>query len=157
MNARIDYRQVAPTALKALQQVEIYIAGCGLPKPLIELVKLRASLLNGCAFCIDMHWKDARAAGETEQRLYGLSAWSESPYYEASERAALAWTDALTNITAGHAPDVVYNELRTQFDEKQIVDLSVVIGMINLWNRLALGVRTPAGHYRPRVTATATT
>jgi len=150
MNVRIDYNKVSPAAVQALLQVEAYIAKSGLPRPLVELIKLRASFLNGCAYCIDMHWKDARAAEVSEQRLYGLAAWRESPYYEPHERAALAWTDALTLITDGHAPDSVYHELKSHFDEQQIIDLSVAIGMINLWNRLAIGMRAPAGTYRAR-------
>jgi len=150
METRIEYAKVAPAAVQALIHVETYLAKSGLPKSLTELVKLRASQINGCAFCIDMHWKDARAHGETEQRLYGLSAWREAPYYEPNERAALAWTEALTLITEGHAPDSVYEEVRRHFDDKQTVDLSIAIGMINLWNRLALAVRVPAGSYQPR-------
>jgi AhpD family alkylhydroperoxidase len=150
METRIEYAKVAPAAIQALQQVETYVARAGLPKALLELIKLRASQINGCAFCIDMHWKDARAHGESEQRLYGLSAWREAPYYEPSERAALAWTEALTLVTDGHVPDAAYAEVRAHWDDKQIVDLSVAIGMINLWNRLAIAVRSPAGTYQPR-------
>jgi AhpD family alkylhydroperoxidase len=150
METRIEYAKVSPAAVQALYHVETYLAKSGLPKSMVHLIKLRASQINGCAFCIDMHWKDARADGETEQRLYGLDAWRESPYYEPQERAALAWTESLTRITEGHAPDSVYAELRAHFDEKQSVDLSVAIGMINLWNRLALAMRVPVGVYQPR-------
>jgi AhpD family alkylhydroperoxidase len=117
--------------------------------PLRHLVKLRASQLNGCAYCIDMHWKDARAGGETEQRLYGLDAWEESNYYTDRERAALKWTEALTFIANGHASDEVYEAVRAHFSEQELADLSWVIAAINAWNRMAISFRAPAGSYQP--------
>ena len=131
----------APAAYEALRGVEAYIHGCGLEASLIHLVKMRASQINGCAYCLDMHSKDARRLGETEQRLYLLNAWHESPLYTERERAALAWTDALTLIADTHAPDEVFAEVRAQFNDKELMDLTALIGMINLWNRLSIGFR----------------
>ena len=138
---RVNAYNAAPAAMRALQQAESYIQQCGLEKSLIELVKMRASQINGCAYCLDKHSKDARRAGETEQRLYLLSAWHESPLYSERERAALEWTDALTQIAETHAPDGAYDAVRRQFGDKELVDLSTLIGLINLWNRLAIGFR----------------
>jgi AhpD family alkylhydroperoxidase len=138
---RMNYRDVAPDAIKAVTGVETYIQQCGLEKSLIELVKMRASQINGCAYCLDMHSKDARRHGETEQRLYVLSAWDESPLYSPRERAALAWTEALTRIADTHAPDDVYAEARRHFSELELVNLTTLIGLINLWNRIAIGFR----------------
>ena len=132
---------VAPDGYASLRQVEAYIRRSGLPASLVELVKMRASQINGCAFCLDMHSKDARKHGETEQRLYLLSGWRESPLYTAAERTALAWTEALTLVADTHAPDADYRALREHFSDKEIVDLTYLIGMINLWNRLAIGMR----------------
>lgn len=138
---RVNAYNAAPAAMRALQRAESYIQQCGLEKSLIELVKMRASQINGCAYCLDKHSKDARRAGETEQRLYLLSAWHESPLYSERERAALEWTDALTKIGETHAPDPAYDAVRRQFGDKELVDLSTLIGLINLWNRLAIGFR----------------
>jgi len=138
---RVNAYNAAPAAMRALQQAESYIQQCGLEKSLIELVKMRASQINGCAYCLDKHSKDARRAGETEQRLYLLSAWHESPLYSERERAALEWTDALTQIAETHAPDAAYDAVGRQFGDKELVDLSTLIGLINLWNRLAIGFR----------------
>jgi AhpD family alkylhydroperoxidase len=113
------------------------------------MIKLRASQINGCAYCIDMHWKDARAVGESEQRLYGLDAWREAPYYTDRERAALEWTEALTDVTDGHAPDAVYDAVRGHFSDKELVDLTWAIAAINAWNRVAIAFRSEAGSYRP--------
>ena len=124
-----------------LHCVEAYILRCGLPRGLIELVKMRASQINGCAYCLDVHSKDARKHGESEQRLYLLSAWRESPLYSRAERAALAWTEALTSVAETRAPDADYDELKMHFSDKQITDISILVGMINLWNRLAIGMR----------------
>ena len=121
----------------------------GLEQSLIDLVKLRASQVNGCAYCIDMHWKDLRALGESEQRLYGLDAWEESPYYSDRERAALAWTEAVTNIRDGHVRDEVYEDVRKHFSEKELADLTLAVAAINAWNRLAISARTEAGKYQP--------
>jgi len=132
---------VAPEAYQALAGVERYIRGCGLEHALVELVKLRASQINGCAFCLDMHTKDARQHGETEQRLYVLSGWRESRLYSPRERAALAWTESVTNIARSQAPDSDYQALRAHFTDKEIVDLTVLVGLINVWNRIAIGMR----------------
>src|SRR5215469_16011439 len=122
MQPRIEYRKFAPEAMKAMLALESYLAHCSLDHKFLHLLKLRASQINGCAFCIDMHWKDARAAGETEQRLYGLDAWRESPYYTDRERAALAWTEAVTLIASTQAPDEQFTELLKHFSEQEIVD-----------------------------------
>jgi|SRR5271156_3756607 AhpD family alkylhydroperoxidase len=148
MESRLDPRKVAPDAYKAMLGLETYLAGCGLDKKLLDLLKLRASQINGCAYCIDMHWKDLRAAGETEQRLYGLDAWRESPYYSDRERAALAWTESVTLIGKGHVPDNVYETVRRQFDEKEIADLTFAAATINAWNRLAIAMRSTPGRYQ---------
>jgi AhpD family alkylhydroperoxidase len=135
--------------------LEQYIAACGLEHSLIHLLKMRASQINGCAYCIDMHSKDARALGETEQRLYELDAWRETPFYTDKERAALAWTEAITLVSETHVPDSVYEEVRKYFNEKEIVDLTFVVTTINAWNRLAIAMRAVPGHYRPTPPAAA--
>ncbi len=150
MKPRIEYRKVAPGALEAMSGLERYLAGCGLEPSLLELVKLRASQINGCAYCIDMHTKDARARGVSEQRLYALSAWRETPFYSARERAALDWTEAVTLVTDGHVPDGVYERVRQQFAERELVDLTLAVVAINGWNRLAISFRTVPGTYQPR-------
>jgi len=149
MASRIAYLKVAPGAYKAMLGLEEYLHGCGLEAPLLDLIKLRASQVNGCAYCIDMHWKDLRAAGETEQRLYGLDAWEESPYYSDRERAALVWTEAVTNIRDGHVRDEVYENVRNHFSEKELANLTLAVAAINAWNRLAIAARTEAGNYEP--------
>ena len=149
MQERINVARVAPGAYNAMLGLEQYLHQSGLDEKLLILMKLRASQINGCAYCIDMHWKDLRALGETEQRLYGLDAWRESTYYTDRERAALNWTEAVTLITQGHAPDEVYEDVRRQFSEKEVADLTLAIATINAWNRLATSIRAPAGHYRP--------
>ncbi len=149
MKPRMEYWKVSPGAFKAMSSLEAYFRESGLDKPLLHMIKLRASQINGCAYCIDMHWKDARAAGETEQRLYGLDAWRESPYYNDRERAALQWTEALTNITDGHAPDAVYDAVRAHFSDRELVDLTWAIAAINAWNRVAISMRSEAGAYTP--------
>jgi AhpD family alkylhydroperoxidase len=138
---RLNAYEVAPAAINAMRNVEAYLAQSGLGPRLIELVKMRASQINGCAYCLAMHSKALRHDGESEQRIYLLDAWHESPLYTPRERAALAWTDALTLISQTHAPDDVYAEVRQQFDDKELVDLTTLIGMINAWNRLAIGLR----------------
>ena len=150
MKPRIEYHKVAPGITAAMSGLERYLAECGLEPSLLELVKLRASQINGCAYCIDMHTKDARARGETEQRLYALNAWRETPFYTDRERAALAWTEALTLIANSHAPDDVYELARQRFSEKELADLTLAIIAINGWNRLAIGFRTVPGTYQPR-------
>jgi len=149
MEPRIDFLKVGRGAFEALLGVEKYLHGCGLETTLLDLIKLRASQINGCAYCIDMHWKDLRAAGETEQRLYGLDAWEESPYYSDRERAALAWTEAVTNIREGHVPDSVYEHVQRFFTEKELADLTLAVTAINSWNRLNIAVRTIPGSYQP--------
>ena len=148
--SRIDYRSVSPEAIKGMYELENFVRTCGLDGTLIHLVKVRASQINGCAYCIDMHTKDARADGESEQRLYALNAWRETPFFTEAERAGLAWAEALTNIQQGHAPDDVYEELTRHFSEKDIVSLSLAITTINAWNRIAIGFRAPAGTYQPQ-------
>ena len=146
---RLVPRETAPEAYEAMSALERYLHRCGLERSLIELVKLRASQINGCAYCIDMHTKDARAGGETEQRLYLLEAWRESPFYSARERAALAWTEAVTRVAETHVPDEVYEEAGRHFSQKELVDLNWVIVAINAWNRLAIAFRLPPGTYQP--------
>ncbi len=148
MEQRFNYFKAAPDAYKAMSGLEAYLHGCGLEEGLLHLIKLRASQINGCAFCLDMHSKDLRAIGETEQRLYTLDAWRECPWFTDRERAALAWTEALTLITQGHVPDAVYEEARKQFNEKELSDLSIAITTINAWNRLSIASRTPPGTYK---------
>ncbi|MGC1482418.1 MAG: carboxymuconolactone decarboxylase family protein [Candidatus Acidiferrum sp.] len=155
MEPRIDARKHAQEAQKAMYALEQYIAGCGLEHGLIHLLKMRASQINGCAYCLDMHSKDARALGETEQRLYELDAWRETPFYTDRERAALAWTEAITLVSQTHVPDSVYEEVRKHFGEKEIVDLTLVVTTINAWNRLAIALRAVPGHYRPATSSAA--
>ncbi len=149
MESRFNPYQLSPGGYKALLSLETYLASCGIEKNLLHLIKLRASQINGCAYCIDMHWKDLRAAGETEQRLYGLDAWEESPYYTARERAALQWTEAVTRVSEDHVPDNVYESVRSQFNEKELSDLTIAVAMINAWNRIAISARSVAGSYHP--------
>lgn len=153
MEQRLEYWKFAPQGAAAFRHFQSYVDQCGLERPLMELVKLRASQINGCAYCLDMHSKDARAAGESEQRLYVLSAWREAPFYSDRERAALAWTEAVTRIANGPIDDDLYEEVRRHFSEKEIVDLTFAVIAINGWNRLAIPFRTPAGSYQPRQTA----
>jgi AhpD family alkylhydroperoxidase len=153
MKPRMEYWKAAPGGYRAMMALEAYLHDTGLDHGLLHMVKLRASQINGCAYCIDMHWKDARAAGEGEQRLYGLDAWREAPYYSDRERAALAWTEALTNITEGHVPDSVYDGVRDQFTDRELADLAWVVAAINAWNRVAIAFRSEAGSYRPRTHA----
>lgn len=150
MTRRLDYMHASPEGFKAMRNLQQHVDGSGLEHTLLELVKMRASQINGCAYCLDMHSKDARAAGETEQRLYLLDAWREAPFYSERERAALAWTEALTKISAGPVEDELYEQVRKQFNEKELVDLSFAIIAINGWNRLAIPFRAEPGHYQPR-------
>lgn len=149
MKERLNYAKVSPNALKAMLELEKYVASSGLEVTLYELVKTRASQINGCAYCLDMHTKDARKAGETEQRLYALSAWRETPFFTERERAALEWTEALTLISENDVPDSIYDFVYKFFDEKEMVALSMAIVAINGWNRLAIGFRTVPGSYNP--------
>ena len=148
MTPRFNYGKVAPGAYQAMGALEEYLNGCGIEHPLIHLIKLRASQINGCAYCLDMHWKDLAALGEQPQRLYSLDAWRECPYYTDRERAALAWTEAVTLITSGHVADAVYDEVQPHFSDKELADLTLAVSTINAWNRLAIASRTPPGTYR---------
>ncbi len=153
MQTRSDYGKAAPGSVQAMYKLEKYVQESGLEHALLELIKTRVSQINGCAFCIDMHTKDARAAGETEQRLYGLSAWREAPYYSERERAALAWAEVVTNISQTHASDEEYEAARARFGEEELVKLTMAVIAINGWNRLAIAFRTEAGKYQPRAKA----
>jgi AhpD family alkylhydroperoxidase len=146
----MEYQKVAPSVSQAMSQLQRYVSESGLEPILLELVKTRASQINGCAFCLDMHTKDARARGETEQRLYALSAWRETPFYTDRERAALAWTEAVTLVSETHVPDDVYELAREQFSEQELANLTLAIIAINGWNRLAISFRTVPGTYQPR-------
>ena len=148
MKPRIEYHEASSGAYEAMAGLEKFVRNCGLEHRLLELVKTRASQINGCAYCIDMHTKDARAEGETEQRLYGLSAWRETPFYTDRERAALEWTEALTLISESDIPDTLYEAVRQQFSETELVNLSMAIITINGWNRLAIPFRSVPGSYQ---------
>ncbi|HEU4733097.1 MAG TPA: carboxymuconolactone decarboxylase family protein [Kofleriaceae bacterium] len=150
MTSRYNLTKQAPDGYKAMLGLETYLHACGLEESLIGLVKLRASQINGCGYCIDMHWKDLRALGEAEQRLYALDAWREFSIYTDRERAALAWTEAVTRLTEGHVPDEVFEQVRPHFEAKALADLTLVITTINAWNRLMVAGRVAAGHYQPK-------
>ena len=150
MELRISYSTVAPEGIQALSGLEAYVRASGLEAGLLHLIKTRASQLNGCAYCIDMHTKDARAGGETEQRLYALSAWRETPFYTDRERAALAWAEAVTLVSQDPLPDDLYAEARAHFSEKALVDLTLAIIAINGWNRLSVSFHTVPGTYHPK-------
>jgi AhpD family alkylhydroperoxidase len=150
---RIDFAKSAPGVYDAMDALDQYLAGCGLEESLLHLVRLRASQLNGCAYCIDMHWKDLRTLGETEQRLYGLDAWPESPYYTERERAALEWTEAVTAIAEGHAAEATYDAVKPHFTERELADLTMALATINAWNRLSIAARLTPGNYRPAAAA----
>jgi AhpD family alkylhydroperoxidase len=149
MKARIDLMHVSPGIIHAMLGLERQVQKAGLDSKLLDLVRMRASQINGCAYCLDMHSKDARANGETEQRLYGLEAWRETPYYSSRERAALEWTEALTLVSETRVPDEVYERVREQFPEDELVHLSLAIVAINGWNRLNVAARTVPGDYVP--------
>ena len=155
MESRINYARTAPEALRALMALENYVRESGLEEPLIHLVKLRASQLNGCAYCVDMHTKDARAGGETEQRLYATVVWRETPFFTERERAALAWTEAVTELGREGVSDELFEHVRQHFDERELVDLTMVVVAINAWNRVAVPFRAPVGTYQPKAAATA--
>lgn len=148
MEARFSLTS-APGAYRAMSGIEQYLHTCGLEESLLHLMKLRVSQINGCAYCLDMHWKDLRAIGENEQRLYSLDAWRECPWYSDRERAALAWAEAVTLVTNGHVPDAVYQQTRAHFNDKELTDLTLAITTINAWNRLSIASRTPPGTYQP--------
>jgi AhpD family alkylhydroperoxidase len=150
MQPRLEAQKVSPAAYHAMSGLEMFVRRSSrLESSLLELVKMRASQINGCAYCIDMHSKDARAEGETEQRLYALSAWRETPFFTDHERAALAWTEAVTLITDGHVPDAVYQDVRERFSDEELVNLTLAVITINGWNRLAIAFRAVPGEYQP--------
>ena len=149
MQPRIDFRQTAPGAMQALLTFQAYVNNSGLPESLLELVKIRASQINACAYCLDMHTKDARANGESEQRIYALNAWRETPFFNDRERAALAWTESLTLLTEGHVSDGVFEEVRRHFSDEEVVNLSMAVVAINSWNRLLTAFRAVPGEYQP--------
>lgn len=155
MTARIAASKIDPAAYQAIRGVEDYVRRSGLERRLIELVKLRASYMNGCAYCVDMHTKDARAAGESEQRLYAVPVWRETPFFTPRERAALAWTEAVTDVGRSGVPDEIYEEVGRHFSEPEIVDLTMAVFAINLWNRLMVSLRTEEpGSYQVERTPT---
>jgi AhpD family alkylhydroperoxidase len=149
MKPRINYGKVAQGVYDAMDALDRYLQECGIEKPLLMLVQLRASQINGCAYCLDMHWKDLRASGEREQRLYSLDAWRECPYYTDRERAALHWAEAVTHVADGQVPDAVYDAVRPHFSEKELADLTLAIAAINAWNRLSIAARLTPGTYQP--------
>lgn len=150
MQPRLDYRKVAPGVREAMLELEKYVMSSGLESKLLNLIKIRVSQINRCAWCIDMHTKDARAEGETEQRIYSLPAWRDTPFYTERERAALAWAEALTLVTSGDVSDEVYNEAWKYFSEKELVDLTIATIAINGWNRLNVAFKTAPGDYVPK-------
>lgn len=148
MQPRWNLMQAGQGAYHAMLGLEDYLKKCGLEESLLHLIKMRASQINGCGYCLDMHWKDAIASGETPQRLYSLDAWRECPYYTDRERAALAWTDAVTLVSEEHVPDEAYAQVRPHFDDKELFDLTLAICAINSWNRLSIAGRAVPGTYR---------
>ena len=149
MRSRLNYSQVAPGVYDAMDALDQYLAASSLDRRMLYLVQLRASQLNGCAYCIDMHWKDLRALEETEHRLYSLDAWRECPWYTDRERAALAWTEAVTFVAEGQVPEGVYDEVRPHFTETELADLTLAIASVNAWNRLSIAGRLTPGTYKP--------
>jgi AhpD family alkylhydroperoxidase len=154
MSTRLNFAKVDPAVYRAMAQLEQTVKSSGLEPSLLELVKLRASQINQCAYCIDMHTKDARAAGETEQRLYLLSAWREAPFYSERERAALEWTESLTLIANNQVPDEIYERVAPHFTEEELVFLTLAVVAINGWNRFAISFRSEPGTYQPKQAAT---
>ncbi len=149
MKSRLAYAKVSPGLFESMETPDGYIEKCGLEKSLLFLVQLRVSLMNGCAYCIDMHSKDLRVIGEKEQRLYSLCAWRECPYYTERERAALSWSESVTDLTNGHVPEEVYQNARAHFNEKELCDLTFAVATINAWNRLCIAGRMVPGNYQP--------
>jgi AhpD family alkylhydroperoxidase len=149
MERRLDYTKYATDALRGLYMIERHLGSSPLGEGLLNLVRMRASQINGCAYCLDMHSKDGLAAGETAQRLIGLDAWREAPYYTPKERAALAWAESLTLVAQTHVPDEVYEEVKKEFSEAEIVDLTYAVVTINAWNRIAIATRMVPGEYQP--------
>ncbi len=150
MEPRINVNEKAQKALKAMYGLGSYLAKSSLDKSLLDLIDYRVSQINGCAFCLDMHSKDLRAGGEAEQRLYVLDAWREAPFYSERERAALTWAEAVTKITEGHVPEKIYEEVRKEFSEEELIELTMAVITINSWNRLSIAFRNPAGTYQPK-------
>lgn len=150
MKPRLNIAAVSPAAYRSMLGLERFIHESSIEPKLVHMLKMRASQINGCAYCLDMHSKDARAEGETEQRLYALDAWRETSFYTERERAALEWTESLTKIGEGHVPDEVYERARKQFSEKELVELTMIAVAINGWNRISIGFRTEAGTYQPQ-------
>lgn len=150
MNPRLNYRNAAPGVYQAMLHLGEYIKNCGLEPSLILLVEIRASQINGCAYCLDMHTQDARAEGESEQRLYLISAWREAPFYSERERAALEWTEAITLVAEDHVPDEVFERVHPHFSDEELANLTMAINVINSWNRLNVAFRIPAGIYQRR-------
>ncbi|MGZ4963963.1 MAG: carboxymuconolactone decarboxylase family protein [Limisphaerales bacterium] len=148
MEPRIDIQRVNPRGIKAMLGLEGFLNHCGLDKKFLDLIRLRVSEINGCAYCIDMHWKELRAAGESEQRLYGLDAWRESPYYSERECAALAWAEAVTRLTNQEVSDEVFEKVRQYFNDEELANLTLAITTINSWNRLNIAFRNPGGSYQ---------
>ena len=153
MKQRLNYIEVGPGAVKAMFGLGTYLAKCGVEPSLLNLVYFRVSQINGCAYCLDMHSKDLRASGETEQRLYVLDAWRESPFYSERERAALAWAEAVTLLNEKQVPDDVYEQARGQFSEEELVNLTLAVTTINSWNRLNIAFQTTPGSYQPAAAA----
>src|SRR5579875_2123147 len=149
MRMRIHHFNVAPGALQAMYGLQEYVHKSGLEHSLLDLIDLRASQINGCAYCVDMHTKDARDRGESEQRLYAVAVWQDAPFFTEKERAALAWTEAVTWVSWQHVPDNVYQDARRHFSEKELVDLTMAVVAINGWNRLSISFRREAGTYHP--------
>ena len=153
MTSRLDATKYLTSGMgRAMLELSSQVEG-SVERRLFELVKIRASQINGCAYCLDMHTKDARLAGETEQRIYALNAWRETPFFSDRERAALEWTEAVTRVADTHVPDEIYERVKTQFDEAEVVALTFAIVVINSWNRLATSFRIPVGSYQPRAVA----
>jgi AhpD family alkylhydroperoxidase len=148
MEHRPNPFKASPKGYQAMAALESFVLSCGLERPLLELVKMRASQINGCAYCLDMHSKDARALGESEQRLYLLNAWREAPFYTQRERAALEWTEAVTQVAVNHVPDDVYETVAKQFSEEELANLTLAIAAINSWNRLSISFRIEPGAYK---------
>ncbi|HVZ85942.1 MAG TPA: carboxymuconolactone decarboxylase family protein [Polyangia bacterium] len=150
MNARLDYKELAPDAYQALWSLEKLVRASGLDRALLNLVYLRVSQINGCAFCVDMHSKDLRAAGESDERLACLTVWRESPIFTARERASLAWAEAVTELGREHVPDAVYAEARREMDERHLIWLTLAVSTVNTWNRMAIAFRSVPGRYKAR-------
>src|SRR5512137_2410427 len=149
LKTRLNYGKIAAGVYDAMDALDQYLGKCGLKESLLHLIRLRASQINGCAYCLDMHWKDLRAIGDNEQRLYSLDAWRECPYYTDRERAALEWTEAVTLVTNGHVSDAVYEAVQAQFSERELSDLTLAAAAINAWNRLSIAGRLTPGTYQP--------